>query len=677
MRALGLAVVLTIGMTGAGIATAAKPTPQLGAFGLDLTAGDASVKPGDDFFLHADGHWIRTESLPADQSVWDSFDVLREKARLDVRAILEAAALRKSAAGSVDRKIGDYYAAFLDTATIETKGLAPAAAGLAAIAAATSYEDVARLMNRVDLGLPAPIEFAITLDSKHPDRYIVSVGHGGLGLPDRDYYLRDDAQFAALRTQYREHVARLLALAGDADAAAAAGRVLELETSIAKLHWPLAERRDRDKTYNARTIADLESQAPDFPWDAALASAELGTTRDVVVAEVTAMEPLARLFRATPITTWQSYLRYHYLLGHASRLPAAVDAEVFAFFGHTLDGQPAQRARWKRAVRATNDALGEAVGQIYVREHFPAAAKAQMLALVENLRQAFGRRIAALDWMSAPTKQAAAEKLATFRPKIGYPDRWRDYSALTVERDDAFGNATRATVFEWRRQVARLAKPADRDEWTMTPQTINAYYNPVFNEVVFPAAILQPPFFDPAADAAVNYGAIGAVIGHEMGHGFDDQGAKSDAHGVLRTWWNDADVAAFTQRVDRLADQYSSYEPLPGIKLNGRNTVGENIGDLGGLTIALDAYHATLKGRPAPRLDGLSGDQRFFLAWAQVWRGLERDEALRNDLMTDEHSPNRYRVNGVVRNVDAWYTAFGVTSADKLYLPPADRIRIW
>jgi putative endopeptidase len=293
------------------------------------------------------------------------------------------------------------------------------------------------------------------------------------------------------------------------------------------------------------------------------------------------------------------------------------------------------------------------------------------------MRQAFGRRIAALDWMSAPTKRAAAEKLATFRPKIAYPDRWRDYSALTVERGDAFGNATRATVFEWRRQVARLDKPTDRDEWEMTPQTIDAYYNPVFNEIVFPAAILQPPFFDPAVDAAVNYGAIGAVIGHEMGHGFDDQGAKSDAHGVLRTWWNDADVAAFKQRVDRLAEQYSTYEPLPGIKLNGRYTVGENIGDLGGLTVALDAYHATLKGRPAPQLGGLSGDQRFFLAWAQMWRGLERDEALRNDLMSDEHSPGRYRANGVVRNIDAWYKAFTVTAGDKLYLPPAERIRIW
>ena len=677
MRALSLAILLTIGIAGAGTAAAATPAPARGAFGLDLTAGDASVKPGDDFFLYANGHWVKTEPLPADLSRWDSFDILREKATADVHAILEAAAAGKSAAGSVDRKIGDYYAAFLDAAAIETKGLAPAAAGLAAIAAAASYEDVARLMTRADLDLPAPIEFGITLDRKHPDRYVVGVSHGGLGLPDRDYYLRTDAQFATLRSQYREHIERLLALAGDPDAAAESSRVLELETAIAKFHWARADRRDRDKTYNARTIADLKSQAPEFPWEVALATAELGATRNVIVSEVTAMEPLARLFRATPIATWQSYLRYHYLLKNAARLPAAFDAEVFAYFGHTLNGQPEQRARWKRAVDATNAALGEAVGQIYVHEHFPAAAKQQVLALVENMRQAFGRRIDALDWMSAPTKQAAAEKLATFRPKIGYPDRWRDYSALAVERGDAFGNATRATVFEWRRQVARLDQPADRDEWLMTPQTVNAYYNPVFNEIVFPAAILQAPFFDPAADAAVNYGAIGGVIGHEMGHGFDDQGSKSDAHGVLRTWWNDADVAAFKARDDRLAEQYSGYEPLPGIKLNGRLTLGENIGDLGGLTVALDAYHATLKGRPAPLLGGLTGEQRFFLAWGQMYRALYRDEALRNQLMSNPHSPSLYRVNGVVRNIDAWYSAFGVTAADKLYLPPAERIRIW
>jgi putative endopeptidase len=389
------------------------------------------------------------------------------------------------------------------------------------------------------------------------------------------------------------------------------------------------------------------------------------------------MGPLAELYRTTPVEAWQKYLRYHYLRAHAAVLPEAFDREVFDFFRHTLNGQPEQRARWKRAVEATNGALGEGVGQLYVARFFPPASKAAMLALVENLRHAYAERISNLPWMTAETKKAAAEKLATFRPKIGYPDRWRDYSALEVRRGDAFGNRTRAMLFEWRREVGRLGGPTDRNEWSMTPQTINAYYNPTFNEIVFPAAILQPPFFDPAADPAVNYGAIGAVIGHEMGHGFDDQGAKSDAHGVLRAWWNERDVAAFHKLTDRLADQYAAYEPLPGIKLNGRLTLGENIGDLGGLTVAHEAYRRALGGRRAPVLEGLTGEQRFFLAWAQVWRTLYRDETLRNQVLSDPHSPGQYRVNGVVRNVDDWYRAFDVTPADRLYLPPAERVRIW
>jgi putative endopeptidase len=389
------------------------------------------------------------------------------------------------------------------------------------------------------------------------------------------------------------------------------------------------------------------------------------------------MAPLAELFRATPVASWQAYLRYHYLRGHAAVLPAAFDREVFDFYGHTLAGQPEQKVRWKRAVEATNGALGEAIGQLYVARHFPPASKAQMLALVENLRHAYAERIQHLAWMSPATKQAAAEKLATFRPKIGYPDRWRDYSALEVRRGDAFGNQTRALLFEWRREAGRLGQRTDRDEWGMTPQTVNAYYNASFNEVVFPAAILQPPFFDPAADPAVNYGAIGAVIGHEMGHGFDDQGSKSDARGVLHQWWSAADIAAFQQLTGRLAGQYAAFEPLPGIKVNGRLTLGENIGDLGGIEAALEAYRISLAGRRAPALGGLTGEQRFFLAYAQGWRTLYRDETLRNLVLSDPHSPNQYRVNGVVRNVDAWYQAFGVTPADPLYLPPAERVHIW
>jgi putative endopeptidase len=532
-------------------------------------------------------------------------------------------------------------------------------------------------MARPDLGLPAPIDFGIAVDRKDPDRYVVTAHHGGLALPDRDFYLRDEAQFLTIRGQYREHLERLLTLAGQPDAAASARTILALETEIAKLHWPRAERRDRDKTYNPETRAQLASLAPGFPWDAALEAAGLGAVPEVIVAELTAMGPLAELFRTTPVESWRAYLRYHYLRQHAALLPTALDQEVFAFFGHTLNGQPEQRARWKRAVEATNGALGEAVGQLYVARYFPPASKAAMLALVAHLRRAYAARIAALPWMSAETKQAAAEKLATFRPKIGYPDHWRDYAALEVRRGDAFGNATRAAVYEWRRDSDRLGKPTDRDEWHMTPQTVNAYYNPAFNEIVFPAAILQPPFFDPAADIAVNYGGIGGVIGHEMGHGFDDQGSKSDAHGVQRPWWNQQDVAAFQSLTTRLADQYSAFEPLPGIKVNGRLTLGENIGDLGGLTVAHEAYHLALGKHRAPVLEGLTGEQRFFLSWAQVWRNVERTESLRNRLLSGPHSPDQYRVNGVVRNVDAWYEAFGIKPSDALYLPPAERVHIW
>ena len=399
--------------------------------------------------------------------------------------------------------------------------------------------------------------------------------------------------------------------------------------------------------------------------------------QQVVVAEVSAMQPLAQLFRATPVDAWRRYLTYHFLRAHAAVLPVALDKEQFDFYGRTLSGQPEQRVRWKRAVAATNAALGEGIGQLYVERNFPPASKAAVLSLVENLRQAFGVRLRAVPWMTQATKQVAARKLATFRPKIGYPDRWRDYAALEVRRDDAFGNVVRSSLFEWHRQVERLGRSTDRDEWFMTPQTVNAYYNSVFNEVVFPAAILQPPFFDPAADAAVNYGAIGAVIGHEMGHGFDDQGSKSDAAGVLRSWWGERDVAAFKKLGNRLAQQYDAFEPLPGLKVNGRLTLGENIGDLGGLTVALEAYHLSLHGRPAPSIDGLTGDQRFFLGYAQTRRSLIRDEELRNRVLSDPHSPSVFRVNGVVRNVDAWYTAFGVQPGDKLYLKPAERVHIW
>jgi putative endopeptidase len=649
---------------------------QIGAWGLDLTSNDKTVKPGDDFYRYADGKWLDATQIPPDRTSWGSFVELTDRAEHQIRTIAESLP-PDAPQGSTEQKAGDFYRAYLDTDAIERNGLAPAQPGLQAIAAARTHEQLAALMGRPDLDLKSPLTVAITTDQKNPDRYIAVITQSGLSLPDRDYYLKDDPVFTNLRAKYVAHVERMLTLAGEKDAAAKAASILDIETQIAKAHWPAAKRRERDLTYNLRTRAELDQLTPGFPWQQLLAAQSLSSQSEFVVRELDAVQKLAGLFKQIPVERWHAYFEYHYLSATADVLPAAFDAERFSFYGHILNGQPQQRERWKRAVAATNAGLGEVIGQLYVQQYFPPQAKQKVLALVENLRAAYATRIQQLPWMSADTKKVALEKLEAFRPKIGYPDKWRDYSALQVRAADAFGNATRAGVFEWQRQLDRLGKPTDRDEWTMTPQTVNAYYNSTFNEVVFPAAILQPPFFDANADAAVNYGGIGGVIGHEMGHGFDDQGSKSDARGVLRTWWQPQDDQAFRKRVDSLAAQYDQFVALPGLNVNGRLTLGENIGDLGGLSVAYEAYHLSLNGKKPSVLEGLSGDQRFFLSWAQVWRGLYRDEQLRTLVMSNPHSPPKFRVNGPVRNIDAWYTAFDVKAGDQLYLPPEDRVRIW
>lgn len=653
----------------------AADAPALGSFGVDLTGRDLSVSPGTDFFQYSGGQWMKTAQIPADRTSWGPFNVLAENAISNVHGILEEA--MRASAQSPNHKIGNYYAAFMNQKQIEALGLRPLQPVLARINKAKTHAQIIDLLASPNIGTPTPIDFRITIDQKDPNRYIVNINHGGLGLPDRDFYLRDDAQFKDTRAAYQAHIERLLKLTKQPDPKSSAADILALETQIAKLHWPRADRRDRERTYNLRTVSALTQEIPDYPWTEALQSAGLYNVKEVVVSELSAMQPLAKLIKQTNIKTWQSYLRYHYIRQHASVLPKAVDDEVFAFYGHTLNGQEEQKARWKRAVEATNGALGEAVGQVYVAKYFPPESKAQMLQLVENIRAAYAERIEHNSWMTPATKAVALEKLRLFRPKIGYPDKWRDYSALVVKRNDAYGNLSRAKLFEWHRQINRLNKTTDRDEWGMTPQTVNAYYNSAYNEIVFPAAILQPPFFDPNADAAVNYGGIGGVIGHEMGHGFDDQGSKSDAHGVLHNWWQAEDVAAFKAFGDRLAQQYDQFEALPGIKVNGRLTLGENFGDLGGLTIGYIAYHNALKGQNAPVLEGLTGDQRFFLAWGQVWRTVYRDQALRNQVLSDPHSPARFRVNGAIRNVDAWYDAFSIKPSDPLYIAPEDRVHPW
>jgi putative endopeptidase len=675
-RRQALGSVAVAALLPAAACTPPRQPAAIGAWGIDLTARDTTVNPGDDFFRFMNGTWLNNTEIPADRVSYGTFDMLYDKAETDLRAIFDG--ISGGAAGSNEQKIGDFYKSYLDQDAITALGLAPAEADLARIAAARTHEDIIRLIGAADMPLASPIGLGVTLDERNPERYVVGMNHGGLSLPDRDYYLRNDEQFRTIRTQFEAHVGRMLGLANQPDPAGKARAILALETQIAQRHWPIADRRQREAMYNLRDRAAVRALAPRFPWDAFFDSAELGAVTEVVVGELSAMTPLANLFLATPVPTWQAYLTYHYLSNTAGVLPKPIDDENFAFYGTQLNGQPQQRERWKRAIASTNGALGKAVGQLYVARHFPPEAKAQMLELVENLRRAYGERIDSLTWMSAETKVVAREKLATFLPKIGYPDSWRDYSDFEVRAGDAFGNRKRGAVYVWRYDAARLGRPTDKTEWLyMDPQDINAYYNPVFNEIVFPAAILQPPFFDPNADPAVNYGAIGGVIGHEMGHGFDDQGAKSDAQGVLRDWWTPADVAAFAQLTGALATQYSGFEALPGLNVNGQLTLGENIGDNGGLQVALYAYQLSLNGRPAPTLDETTGEQRFFMAWAQAWREKIRDEALRNQVLADPHSPARFRCNGTVRNMDAWYTAFNVQEGQALFLPDAQRIEIW
>ncbi|MEZ5971621.1 MAG: M13 family metallopeptidase [Hyphomonadaceae bacterium] len=672
VSSLALAAGCATGTAGGGSSNASA---AIGAYGLDLTAGDASVQPGDDFFRYCNGRWLDSTEIPSDRTSWGTFAILDDKSERDQRVIIEETAHAGGAPGSLQQKIADTYNGYLDTDAINARGIAVLEEDLATIAAIRTHEDAIRVIAGADFPTNSPIVAFASLDARNPDRYVVTITHAGLGLPEREYYRRADS--AEQRAAYVAYIERILTLGGQSNGAAKARSIMALETQIAELHWPIADRRQRDRTYNLKSRTELRAIAPDFPWDAALEAGGMGQAQEVVVRELSAMAPLAALFLATPVETWKDYLTFKLINGSADVLPSEIDAANFDFYGKTLNGQPEQRERWKRAVDQVNDAMGEAVGQLYVARHFPPEAKAQMLDLVENLRRAYAQRIDQSPWMTAATKVVAQEKLAAFVPRIGYPDIWRDYSGMDVHAGDAYGNAKRANKFNGDWATARLWRPVDRREWNMTPQTVNASYNSVMNVITFPAAILQPPFFDPHADPAVNYGAIGGVIGHEMGHGFDDQGAKSDARGVLRDWWSPEDVAAFQQVTNALAAQYDGFEALPGLHVNGRLTLGENVGDNGGLQVALRAYELSLDGREAPVRDGLTGTQRFFLGWAQAWRSKYRDEALRNLVLTNPHSPPIFRVNGVVRNMAAWYEAFGVSQDNALYLPPDQRVTIW
>ena len=654
-------------------APAAKPV--FGSFGVDLTTRKATVKPGDDFFASANGAWLDTFTIPPDKASYGIFTKLDDEARANVRKIIEGAAGAKPAPGSIEQKIGDYFASFMDTAKIEADGINALKPDLDRITAVKTPAELARLFGEV--GFQSPVGGYIGQDDKDPEAYFVNLVQSGLGMPDRDYYLRDDPKLKETRVAYLAHVGRMLTLAGVPDGSAKAARIVALETKIAQAHWARERTRDAIANYNPKRRAELSSFAPGLDWQAMLDAMGLGAWDRFNANTPTAVKGIAALVASQPLEDWKAYLTYHHVNNHAPYLPKAVDDENFAFFGKVLSGREKQRERWERGVDLVNGGLGEAIGQVYVKQHFPPEAKAKIDALVENMKGAYKANIEKLEWMGPETRAKALEKLASLRVKIGYPNKWKDYSSMAIMPGNVLANARAAEEWSWRFDVAKLGKPVDKDEWLITPQTVNAYYYPPTNEITFPAAILQAPAFDPHADEAVNYGGIGAVIGHEIGHGFDDQGRLYDAKGALNDWWSKADDASFKKRSAGLAAQYGAFEALPGLKVNGQLTLGENIGDLGGLGVAYQAYRRSLGGKEAPVIDGLTGDRRFFLAYAQVFRTKYRDEALRTMVLSDAHSPAQFRVNGVVRNVDAWYAAFNVQPGEKLYLAPDQRVKIW
>jgi putative endopeptidase len=649
--------------------------PALGTFGVDLAQMDRSVKPGDDFFTYVNGKWIATTTMPADKSRYGMFDALTDKAEADVRTLVTELGAAAPAAGTVQQKIADLYASWMDQARVEARGVEPIKADLDAIAAAASKRDLVRLMARVDFD--GPFGTYISPDPADPTRYTVSISQSGLGMPVRDYYLNQGPKFDGYRAAYKTYATRIFELIGDKAPAESAAAVIALETKLAEVHWAPERQRDVKATNNPVDRAGLAAMIPAVEWDVVLDAAGLGKVQHFVVNETTALRDGAALLDTQPLETWKKYLAFHLASDQATNLPKAFDEANFAFFGKAMRGVEVQRDRWKRGVSLVNQVIGEGVGQVYVAKYFPPDHKASMDALVANLRAAMGERLKTLAWMDDATRAEAQKKLATFDPRIGYPSKWRDYGAYTVEKGQLFENVRRGRLFNWQRQVARLGQPVDRAEWRMNPQTVNASYNPLLNQLTFPAAILQPPFFDPAADPAVNYGAIGAVIGHEMGHGFDDEGREFDETGKIRNWWTPETNTKFLAQTEKFAAQYNAFCPLPALCVNGKLTMGENIGDLGGLEMAYTAYKLSLKGKAAPVIDGFTGDQRFFMAHAQVWRSVQRDDALRNQILTNPHAPAAARGSIPERNIDAWYTAFEVKPGDKAYLTPDQRVHIW
>ena len=651
-------------------AVPAVPKPQYGTFGFDEAGMDRSVPPGDNFYQFANGTWAKNTPIPADKPNYGAFNFLDDLSHTRTQELLE------QAKADPNSKIGTAYATYLDTATIEAKGLAPIQPWLNQIRGLKSkagYPALATAAARNGVG--TPFAAFVTQDRKNPDVYAMNLFQSGLGMPDRDYYLSADPKLAETKAAYEKHIAAMLTLAGEPNAAARAKALVEFETKIAQASWTKVQNRDADKTYNKMSLAALQKAAPGFHF-ADYFKAGGAPISEIIVAQPSAVSGIAKLVGQAPLGVLKDQLLVRSLDSFADVLPSAFDKENFAFFGTVLSGTPEQQVRWKRAVDYTVGSLTDEVSKIYVAKYFPPETKAAADEMVRNIIAAMNRRIEALDWMTPETKAKAHQKLAAFTPRIGYPSQWHDYSAMQVAAGDAFGNELRSNQWAAADNLSKLGQPVRRWEWGMTPMTVNAQANPPLVAITFPAAILQPPFFDPKADPAVNYGGIGAVIGHEMSHHFDDQGSKYDATGKLTTWWTPADVAAFNARLDKLEAEYNAYEPLPGFHVIGKLTMGENVADLAGLTTAHDAYIASLGGKPAPVIDGFTADQRFYLGWAQVWRRNYREADLRRRLLTDPHSPSEQRAN-IVRNMDPWYQAFSVQPGQKLYLDPAARVRIW
>ncbi|KDC55065.1 M13 family metallopeptidase [Pseudoalteromonas sp. S3431] len=681
-------IALALGLVGCGEKqqeTKVTDTPVVTApaekpleLGIELANMDSSVRAQDDFYYHVNGQWLAKTEIPGDKSNYGSFSQLYDESQKAMKIALESAAANKAAKkGSDEYKIGAFYKSYMNKNARNELGITPLQPSLDTIDSVKSKADLVGLMAKIQKqGGTLPFGWFVNNDAKNSSEYALYLSQSGLGLPDRDYYLKDDEKFTKIRASYEQYITDVLAKSGVKNAAEAAKSVLAFEKTLADAQWSRVQSRDATKSYNKMTVADASKLMGDLDLAAFFKDAGVSTS-DIIVRQPSYLEALATIYKDTDLATWKNYLKFHFVSGYAELLSEDLVNLNFDFYSTTLRGVKEQAPLWKQAVDASNSVLGEILGKVYVKDNFPPEAKARMEELVDNVIKGYGVAIENLEWMSPETKLAAKEKLDKFTPKIGYPDTWKDYSELEINSDELVGNYIRYSEWAYADMIAKLGKPVDRSEWHMTPQTVNAYYNPVNNEIVFPAAILQPPFFNLEADDAVNYGAIGAVIGHELGHGFDDQGAKYDGDGNLRNWWSETDLKQFEERTAALVAQYNEYKPFEDASVNGELTLGENIGDLGGLTVAHKAYMLSLGDKKAPVIDGYTGDQRFFMGWSQIWRRNYRDEELRNRLLTDPHSPSHYRVIGILSNMPEFYEAFDVKEGDKMYIKPEDRVKIW